>query len=79
MTVRQLDTDDEQPENYEFPSLDFEASGVWQPRQSYDIATELINGSEVSYSYNFCYTIFRPCFQFYAKLDANSNLNCKFK
>jgi hypothetical protein len=48
VTARQLDTDDEQPENYEFPSLDFEVSGAWQPRQTYNIASDLASGSEVS-------------------------------
>lgn len=48
MTVRQLDTDDEQPENYVFPSLDFEALGAWQPRQTYDITSELASGAEVT-------------------------------
>jgi hypothetical protein len=48
VTCRQLDTDEEQPQGYEFPSLFFESdSNVWQARQSYEIASELTSGSEV--------------------------------
>lgn len=58
VTARQLDTDDEQPEGYLFPSLMFESSGAWQPRQTYEVASELSSGSEVSsslkYPYVFC-------------------------
>ncbi|KAI6177418.1 hypothetical protein M3Y97_00904800 [Aphelenchoides bicaudatus] len=50
VTARQLDTDDEQPEDYEFPSLMFEAAGGWQPRQTYEIASELASGSEIVFN-----------------------------
>jgi hypothetical protein len=50
VTARQLDTDDEQPEGYEFPSLMFETSGAWQPRQTYEVASELTSGSEIVFS-----------------------------
>ncbi|KAI6216052.1 hypothetical protein M3Y94_00458000 [Aphelenchoides besseyi] len=51
VNCRQLETDDQQPPGYVFPSLEFESDAeVWQPRQSYEIVSDLASQFEVVFN-----------------------------
>lgn len=77
VTARQLDTDDDQPENYEFPSLDFEVSNSWQPRQTYEITSELASGSEVIHFFKDSFIKKRVYFQIVFNISCKAR--CQFK